>query len=312
MINVQKNEILQLIEDEKSRLGSYRSVAKKCGVSEATISQLRDGSYQAKGDDIYMKIALVLDYDFDDKNWKIATDTTDFRIIEEVLNDAKNESMFIGVSDNAGCGKTAPSDVYMNRHKKDAVFKINCKEWGARIFLDKLAREVGAEIPKGYGYSAEFIENIAETIKGMASMKPLIIVDQANSLKPAAICTTIHLFNELEGILGFVILGTENLEFLIKKGVRLNKTGFDEVDSRFGRKYVHLIGATLSDTRKICNVNGITDKELQKHIFNEAEPVNHTIQSGDMAGKQIKVIKDKRRLKKIIQRELLKQKNHAN
>lgn len=312
MANVDKKQVLELIEAEKQRLGSYRAVAKKCGVSEGTISQLRGGSYLAEGDDMIMKIALALGYDFDDKSWKIATDTTDFRIIEEVLDDAKNESMFIGVSDNAGCGKTAPSDVYLNWHKKEAVFKINCKEWGARKFLEKIAVEVGADIPKGYGYATEFIESIADTISGMAHMHPLLIIDQANSLKPAATCTIIHLFNELEGVLGLVALGTENLEHQIKKGVRLNKTGFDEVDSRFGRKYVHLMGATLNDTRKICAVNGIIDKALQENIFKAAEPIEYTIPEGDMKGKTIKVVKDKRRLKRIIQRELLKLKNYVN
>lgn len=312
MTNVQKKEIIQLIEEEKQRLGSYRSVAKKCGISESTISQLRDESYQAKGDNIYMTIALALGYDFDDNSWKIATDTTDFRIMEEVLNDAKNESMFIGVSDNAGCGKTSPADVYLNWHRKQGVFKINCKEWGARKFLEKIAIEVGAEKPKGYGYSTEFIENISETFKGMANLKPLLIIDQANSLKPAALRTIIHLFNENEGVLGLVALGTENLEHQIKKGVRLNQTGFDEVDSRFGRKYVQLMGATLNDTRKICAVNGITDKELQREIFRAAEPVDYTIPGGDSMGKTIKVIKDKRRLKRIIQRELLKLRSNVN
>jgi hypothetical protein len=60
MTNVQKNEILQLIEDEKERLGSYRAVAGKCKLSEATISQLRKGSYAAEGSDVYETIALAL------------------------------------------------------------------------------------------------------------------------------------------------------------------------------------------------------------------------------------------------------------
>lgn len=301
MTNVQKKEILQVIEDEKVRLGSYRAVAKKCGISEAAISQLRGGTYLAEGDDVYLKIALALDYSFDNSGWNIATETTDFRIITEVLSDAKNESMFIGVSDNAGCGKTAPSDIYLNWHKKEAVFKINCKEWGARKFLEKIAVEVGATIPKGYGYSTEFIETITDTIKGMADKKPLLIIDQANSLKPAATCMIIHLFNELEGMTGLVALGTENLEHQIKKGVRLNKTGFDEVDSRFGRKYIKTVGASLADTRKICAANGITDETLQKEVFKACEPIERILSNGT----KLLVIKDKRRLKRVIQRERL-------
>jgi DNA transposition AAA+ family ATPase len=306
--NVQKNEIIQLIEAEKMRLGSYKAVAVKCKVSETTVSQLLSGTYLAKGDDMYLKIALALGYEFDEGRWNIATDVTNFRIIAEVLNDAKEESMFIGISEKAGSGKTATADIYLSQNKSKGVFKLNCKEWSGRIFLLELAREIGSEIPKGYASVNDLIENIADTIKKIAYARPLIILDQANSLKPSALRTLIHLFNECEDILGVVIIGTDNLECEIKRGVRLNKTGYDELDSRFGRKYIHLIGATLKDTRKICEVNGITDPKLQEQIFKDAEPGYHTLEDGT----QIGVIKDKRRLKRIIKRERLKINTYGN
>lgn len=312
MANVDKKQVLELIEAEKQRLGSYRAVAKKCGVSEGTISQLRGGSYLAEGDDMILKIALALGYDFEDGSWKIATDITDFRIIREVLDDAKHESMFIGVSDNAGCGKTATADTYLNWYKKQGVFKVNCKEWAERAFLTNLAIEIGAELPKGYASVNDLIECISMATKRMAHLKPIYIIDQANSLRSSALCSLIHLFNECEDILGLVIFGTENLEKEIKRGVKLNKKGYDELDSRFGRKYIHTFGTTLADCRKICEVNGITDKAMQEEIFKAAEPVKHTITEGEMEGKSVLIVKDKRRLKRIIKRERLKIKNYGN
>ncbi|MEL3904430.1 MAG: ATP-binding protein [Treponemataceae bacterium] len=302
MTDKQKTAILELIEAEKERLGSYRAVAKKCGLSEATISQLRKGTYLAEGDDVYETIALALAYDFDDGEWQIA-DITNYRIVSETLHDAKNESMFIGISHRAGSGKTATANVFLNENRRAGVFKLNCKEWGARTFLTKLAQEVGADVPKGYITSSTIIEAVSEAIKRMASTRPLIILDQANSLKPAALRSIIHLFNENEDILGMVIIGTENLEYEIKRGVRLNKLGYDEVDSRFGRKYVHLVGANLNDVRKICHVNGITDREMQESIFLECDPAPVMLENG----RQIQVIEDLRRVKKVIKREKLKE-----
>lgn len=159
-----------------------------------------------------------------------------------------------------------------------------------------------------YASTNDLIECISKAVKQMASVKPMVMLDQANSLRPSALRTLIHLFNENEDILGLVMLGTENMETEIKRGVRLNKKGYDELDSRFGRKYIHLIGATLADTRKICAVNGIEDEALQKQIFIDAEPVLHTLADGT----QIKVIKDKRRLKRVIKRERLKLNNYGN
>lgn len=300
----QKNDILQLVEEEKHRLGSYRAVANKCRISETAISLLRKGMYGADGDDIYTTIALALGFVFDSGNWNIA-ETTNFRIITEVLNDAKIESMFMGIAHKAGSGKTATSDVFLTNNRRSGTFKINCKEWNGRAFLFEVVREIGAETPKGYASTNALTESTSEAFKRMAHLHPLLILDQANSLKSSALRTLIHLFNECEDLLGLVILGTENMEYEIKRGVRLNKPGYDELDSRFGRKYIHLIGATLADTRKICDANGVTDKESQSRIFHACEPSKITLEDG----KSIYAIEDIRRLKRLIKRERIQLKH---
>ncbi len=297
----QKNEILDLVEEEKERLGSYRAVANKCRISEATISQLRKGTYGAGGNDIYHTIALALGYSLETENWVIANNTTNFRIIEEVLDDAKNESMFMGISHCAGSGKTATSKSYLVNRRRQGAFMVRCKEWSGRPFLKAIAHEIGADLPKGYVSVNDMIESIADTFNRMAYLKPELIVDQANSLKSSAIRTIIHLFNECEDTLGLVILGTDALEHEIKRGVRLNITGYDEFDSRFGRKYIHLIGNTLSDARKICEANGITNKELQNKIFHECEPTRKEVESEERTI-SILVVEDTRRLKRLIKR----------
>jgi hypothetical protein len=149
------------------------------------------------------------------------------------------------------------------------------------------------------------ITSISETFKRMAHLKPELILDQANSLRSSSLRTLIHLFNECEDILGLVIIGSDNLEHEIKRGVRLNKLGYDEIDSRFGRKYIHLIGATQADVRKICEVNGITDKDTQERIFADCEPIKKELKDSDNV-KSIRVVEDIRRLKRLIKSERIK------
>lgn len=302
----QKHDILELIDEEKERLGSYRAVSKKCGISETAISLLRKGNYGADEDEILKKIAITLGYEFDSGNWNIA-EITNYTIITDVLTDAKNESMFMGVAHKAGSGKTATSNTFLNNYRRQGVFKINCKEWSGRNFLYEVAKEIGADIPKGYASVNALIDCIAETFKKTAHCKPLLIVDQANSLRDSALRTFIHLFNECEDILGVVVLGSEALEYEIKRGVRLNKTGYDEFDSRFGRTYIHLVGSTLSDTRKICEVNGVTDKDTQLRIFKASSPTQITLEDGQT----IKVVEDIRRIKRLVKSERLKIKHNA-
>ena len=89
----QKNAILELINEEKERLGSYRAVGKKCGISETAISLLRKGTYGADADSVLTKIGTILKYDFDNNSWQIA-DITNFRIVTSVLNDAKKQNTY--------------------------------------------------------------------------------------------------------------------------------------------------------------------------------------------------------------------------
>lgn len=301
----QKQQILTLIEEEKARLGSYRAVASKCKLSEATISQLRNGTYAAEGDDVYTTIALALGFDFHTHGWVLA-DTLNYRSVIQALALSKQESLFVGIAHKAGAGKTAPANAYTAENRRNAVFKIDCKEWSGRAFLSELAREVGAELPKGYASLSAMVSAIGETMDRLAQAKPLIILDQANSLKPSALRTLIPLYNQCEDVLGLVAIGTDNLEHEIKRGVRLQKLGYDEIDSRFGRKYIHLLGSNLADVKKICSANGIDDPDKQTAIFHECEPTKVTLEDG----RRVSVVEDHRRLKRIIQRERLKLQRH--
>lgn len=302
----QKTAIVNLINEEKERLGSFKAVATKCDVSEATLSQLRSGTYAADGDAIYYKIGIALGYSFDDDSWVIVRDVTNYKIIKKVLDDAKNERMFMGISHPSGGCKTSTADDYAMLNRRNAVFMVKCADWGARTFLEKIAHEIGANIPRGYVATSLLIDAISDTVKRMASQRPLLIIDQVNSLKPSAIRTFIHLYNSTEDMLGLVAMGTKNFEHEIKKGVRLNHSGSDEVDSRFGRSYIGLIGSTLSDTRKICAANGITDENMQRSVFEECQPIKFSIEE-----KTINVVPDIRRIKRVIKRERLKLRGYA-
>jgi hypothetical protein len=296
--NDQKAAILELLEEEKERLGSYRAVAKKCGISEASVSLLRKGTYGADTEAVLASIGIALGYDLSGGEWKMA-DTDNFHNIVKTFNDAKAESMFIAISHMAGSGKTSASRFFLNANRKNCCFKVECMEWTARQLLSKIGHEIGADFPKGYANIDAMIDAISETFKRMAAQKPLLIIDQANSLKTSALRTFIHLSDKNEDILGCVILGTENLEYEIKRGVRLNRLGYDEVDSRFGRKYIHLNGASLSDVCKICASNGISNQDVQKRIFEQSNPVR--ILTEDGRSKQ--VVQDLRRVKRLIKAE---------
>ena len=71
--------------------------------------------------------------------------------------------------------------------------------------------------------------------------------------------------------------------------------------SRFGRKFVHLPGCTEGDVARICQSNGINNVKQQKTIFEECEPTSTFINN-----QNIKVVHDIRRIRRIVERELMK------
>jgi transcriptional regulator with XRE-family HTH domain len=294
MKNLQQT-VTELINKEKQKLGSYSAVANKCGVSEATISQVLSGKYGADGDAMLHKIAHALGLDEEDANWNIAP-IGNWNTIVKLAETARKKSMFIAISEKAGSGKTATlKDIY--KQSKDGVYYLQCREWGKREFMRNLCKSLGIATPTGYASNDEVGELVFEYFAKRRSKKPLLIIDEADKLKPAALRFMIPLYNELEDKLGVLIAGTENLEKEIKRGVRFAGKGFDEIDSRFGRKFIHLIGATQVDVSNICKANGILSSDDHKAIFEECGTVTRSLENRD-----IKVVEDLRRLKRIIQR----------
>lgn len=298
MTNIQKNEIVQTIQEEKKRLGSYMRVATKVGVSEATISQMINGNWDNIKDTMWQKVATQLGMNA--KHWHIAK-TLSFKQITNYVKATKERSLFMAISCKAGSGKTATLKTFAERNKEQSVFYIQAREWGKRDFLTELCRILGVDTGKGHISIDNLGMKVISFFAKRKDKKPLLIVDEADKLKPSALRWFITLFNELEDEIGVIIAGTENLEKTIKKGVKYSKLGFDEIDSRFGRKFVNdIVGARLVDVEMICEANGITDKDLIKKIFEELNPKEVTT-----AGGTARFIEDLRRLKRIIQREII-------
>lgn len=302
MTNVQKTQIVEAIQREITSLGSANKVSVKCEVSNATISNMVNSKWELIKVEMWMQVASRLNVHF--SGWQIA-ETTNFKMMWRVLSDAKNNSLFIPVSHKAGSGKTAGIEQFAKAHS-ESVYVLRADEWAKREFLTALASTLGIEIPKGVFSVYQLGTKISTFFNERAFIKPLLIIDEFDKLKDPAKRWVISFFNRIEDKAGLVIAGTEHLEKDIKRGVRMQSKGYDEIDSRFGRNYIHLLGATQKDIELICQANGITDKAKVSDIFKECSPVPIVVGS-DAQRQTLKVIEDMRRVKRVIKRELLTQ-----
>lgn len=301
----EKKEVALLLETAYKKYNSWVKVANVCGISETTAHMMAKMKYQTQGDDAWLKVKAALSQFPDESNGWVIADTANKRAITRLLHLAKDKCMWVPLAEKGGAGKSTATKMYYNADKTQSVFRIECRKWGRKEFLQKLCRTLGLNPDQGNKSIDELIEMITDFFKVRSKSKPQLIIDQTNSLKPAALTSLIFIYNECEGFLSVVPVGTGNLEKTIKNGVKYNTDGFDELDSRLGRNYIHLNGYTRDDVNKICEANGVTNKDIQKRIFEECNPIRK--QMGDGTNKQfMQFVEDCRRIRRCVERELLK------
>lgn len=299
LTNVQKNHVAAKLEDLKKSFGGVNKLGTKAGVSGGTISNIINGKYDNISEKLWSQIINNFGIRFD--GWQVA-ETTNFRRMRDSINYARAMRWMIAVSHRAGSGKTATIRTYAELDTTGGVFVVEAKEWARREFLLNMCQQLGIDPGKGYQTIHVLGEKIIRFFSQRQAVKPVLIIDEADKLKPSALRFLIPFYNELEDKCSIVIAGTDNLEKEIKRGVNYNKKGYDELDSRLGRQFIHLIGATMKDIKAVCASNGVHDEGLQREIFEEAIPVRININGGT-----VRVVEDMRRVKRLVQRELLRQ-----
>lgn len=291
-----KSEIVGAIVRERSLLGSMNNVAKKLDISPATISAnlMKADNWRNVSESTWANIAAILGVSLVNRSWNIAQ-TSNVKIMHRTLQDAQREALFMAVSEKAGSGKTASIAAYVAKDENHSVYSLQCEEWSRRAFLLRLAKEVGVSSGR-YDSAEDITEGIVRFFKQRAKeCMPLLILDEADKLKPAAKRFIIPLYNRLEDEIGLVCCGTENLEKEIKNGVRKAEKGYDEIDSRLGRRFVHLVGNTFDDVKAICKANGILDDQIILGIWEGCNPTTK------MVGKKyIPLVEDARTIKRGI------------
>lgn len=310
-----RNKLIQHIELWKAKLNSYAKVAKKCNISTTALSLVMSGKYGANENQILGKIATALDYK--DIDWKIVKTIGNYKRIAQAVEDAQSEKMWFAVSNKAGSGKTGTLEDIYNQDTTGSIIFIQAHEWSARQFLTQLVvKTIGISKLKGkYKTNDELLEIICNYFNEQAFNSPTLLIDEADKLKPAGLRLLIPLFNKTEDRLGVVISGTENLQKEIRRGVRLAKKGYDEIESRIGRAYIELKGATEKEVYQICEANGIADEFTQNKIWSEVEKVKTLTKVRSRRGEReifIEYAEDFRRIKRLIKRELLKQKKNTD
>lgn len=259
-----KTQVKEKLAGYISQKGSQNKAANSLnGVSAALISQIMNDNHEKISETMWRNIASQIGCST--QKW-LCVEITDFKIISQLLKDAQQHANVFAITGDAGSGKSMSFEIYTKSNRNS--YLLSCAEyWNRKEFLVQLLTVMGVDY-SGFSVS-EMMNEIVKKLKTQQS--PLIILDEADKLPDAVLCFFITLYNRLEGHCGIVLCATDHLSKRINKGIKLNKKGYKEINSRIGRRFIELKGVNFTDVTQICIANGIEDAKSIKDIFTDAE-----------------------------------------
>lgn len=241
-----------------SEISSQNRIAKRAGVSSATISQIINGKWGLIKDSMWKKLSVKLRID---NSWN-KVETSLFRKMYKYVHMAKQQSTTLAFSHKAGAGKTTFYTFYQNEFE-NVIYIEGSRTMGKKTFLKRLLNSVGLE---AYGTTEELYDRFVDHVSGLD--EPIIINDQFDKLKDGTFDLFMDLYNDLFNSCAFILSGVPALEKRIRLGVQRKKIGYEEIWSRMNRKYVTLPEVDLDDVRLIFEANGVKDAEAIYESFN--------------------------------------------
>lgn len=264
MEDIKKQQIANALRGYCERYDSQAKAANSLkNVSPATISQMLNCKWELIRDDMWRNVAAQIGWK--EEKWN-AVATRDFTTLTRILGDVKDNALVMAVTGDAGSGKTFALKQYTESNKQ--VYMLCCNEyWNRKAFLNELLQAMGRDA-SGLTVNDMMLEAV-RYLKMQES--PLLILDEADKLSDKVLYFFISLYNALEGECGMLMVATSHLELRIRKGVKANRKGYNEIWSRIGRKCVTLKGVSAADIIAVCEANGVTDRRDIDLVINDSE-----------------------------------------
>lgn len=264
MNRIKKEQITNLLLEYCERYESQSKAAKSLkDVSGATVSQMINKNWDLISDVMWRNVAKQIGYR--EHAWELV-ETIDHQRMTRILEDAKQNALVMAICGAAGTGKSFTIKHFQASRKN--VFALYCNEfWNKKTFLREILMTMGRDY-KGLSIG----EMMQEVVWGIKTCdRPVLIFDEADKLSDNVLYNFISIYNQVEDDCGIVLCATNHLEKSLKKGVALNKKGYNEIWSRVGRRCINLKGVSASDIVAICEANGVKDQDDIQFIIKDSE-----------------------------------------
>lgn len=261
--NEAKSQIKQLTAERIKIAGGQNQYANKSQISSAHISNLMNDNWEMIGEKMWKKMGDACGYS--NNEWQFV-ETKVFKALNTLLQDAKENANVYAVIADAGAGKTVATKLFSRENKN--VYRIECAEyWNKKAFMVELLQAMGRSTEGLTIY--ELMKDIEDTI--LKANEPLIILDEADKLRDEVFYFFITIYNKIYGKCGLFLCSTNYFEKRIKRGLQLNKKGYQEIYSRFGRRFVFMPKIGTYDITIVAKANGVEDNKDIESIVKDAD-----------------------------------------
>ena len=262
MTNEQKGQVREALIRYAGSFATQTEAAESLqGISASTISQVKNNNWELLSDRLWHNIARQVGFYCGPDSYRgQPADTTAYLLLRILLSDAQNYGMTYGIAMGEGLGKTFTACQYTREHENTCYLACN-DQYNRKSFIVALLHAYGVE-PKGT------VPQMMEQFVACTTEKdaPLLVLDDAHTLKDRVLHLVVLLSNALAGNAGVVILGRDELRLHITEGVRLKKVGFDEIYKSIGRRFITLNTLGPRDVELVCRANGIYDEDTISYI----------------------------------------------
>lgn len=253
MTNEQKRQVKDALMRYVAKYDTQADAAAGLqGISAAVISQVKNENWELLSNKLWFHIARQVGFYCGE--WYPA-DTSASLLLRILMGDAQHYTMTYGIAMGNGLGKTFTAAQYLREQQN--VFYVSCSdEHNRKSFMHMLLKlaSLNPSTPSIPDMLNHFTANIA------AREEPLLIIDDAHKLKDRVLQLVVALVNALHGVVGVVIMGTNELRLRITEGIAEDRTGYERMYTALGRRFVTLSRLSPQDIDIICHANNMHDE----------------------------------------------------
>ena len=267
MLLKEKELIRDALKEYVSRFSSQnKATASLNGISAGTVSQILNSKFENISDEMFRGLWAQVSAGKPTGDWQIV-ETPLFKDVYFALSNSQEQSDVTWVIAPAGSGKTVTAQSYIREHKN--VYYLLCDEDMKKgDFVRELAQAIGIKVSRGKRIREILMLIISELSE---QDSPLLIFDEGDKLSDNVLYYFITLYNRLKDKAGIVFLSTSYMQRRMHNGIQYDKKGYQEIESRIGRKFYHAEQVTANDIYAIARANGVNDDATLSRIIKDAE-----------------------------------------